>query len=499
MKSTTSPIRFNNTALRDGHQSLAATRMTTAQMLPVAPLLDRAGFAGLETWGGATIDSCLRFLGENPFDRLRALKQAAPNTPQLMLLRGQNIVQYTAFPDDVVEAFIRCTSDVGCDIFRIFDALNDPENLRTAVRCVLASGRHARGEICYTQSPVHTLEKFIAFGRELAEMGCHSLAIKDMSGVLPPVVAAKLVLGLKKATGLGVTVHSHDTAGLAAATYLAAIDAGADAVETSIAPFANGTAQPDTARMLALLTDHPRRPDHFDPELLTEIREYFEGVYAELSEFTSPANERTDADILVYQVPGGMLSNFRNQLKELNMLDRVGEVMKEIHYVREALGWIPLVTPTSQIVGMQAMMNVKFGRWKNFAPAAMDIALGKFGRNPGPVNPEVLKLASQLSKQEPVTSNSSSLLPSGMPSLRKKVAEAGLPVTDECCVLFAMFPQQTTAWFRGERPAPQAVPVKPPSSQPAPTKPPVASVRSVRHMTITVGGITRDATVETLS
>jgi oxaloacetate decarboxylase alpha subunit/pyruvate carboxylase subunit B len=283
---------------------------------------------------------------------------------------------------------------------------------------------------------------------------------------------------------------------LAAATYLAAIDAGAEAVETSIAPFANGTAQPDTARMLALLTNHPRRPDHFDPELLTEIRKYLECVYAELSEFTSPANERTDADILVYQVPGGMLSNFRNQLKELNMTDRIGDVMKEIHYVREALGWIPLVTPTSQIVGMQAMMNVKLGRWKNFAPAAMDIALGKFGRNPGPVAPDVLKLATQLSKQEPVTGNTSSLLPPGMPALREKVAEAGLPVTDEACVLFAMFPQQTTAWFRGERPTQQAVPAKP---KPNPPAPPASAFRSVRHMTVTVGGITREATVETLS
>jgi len=251
--------------------------------------------------------------------------------------------------------------------------------------------------------------------------------------------------------------------------------------------------------MLALLAGHPRRPDHFNPELLMEIREYLEGVYAELSEFTSPANERTDADILVYQVPGGMLSNFRNQLKELNMSERISDVMKEIHYVREALGWIPLVTPTSQIVGMQAMMNVKFGRWKNFAPAAMDIALGKFGHNPGPVDPEVLKLASKLSKQEPVTDNTSSLLPPGMPSLREKVAEAGLPVTDESCVLFAMFPQQTTAWFRGERPAPQAMPAKLRSSQTASTNPTAPSVRNVRHMTVTVGGITRDATVETLS
>jgi oxaloacetate decarboxylase alpha subunit/pyruvate carboxylase subunit B len=488
------PIRFNNTVLRDGHQSLAATRMSTAQMLPIAPLLDKAGFAGLETWGGATIDSCLRFLGENPFDRLRALKQAAPQTPHLMLLRGQNIVQYTAFPNDVVEAFVRCTSDAGCDIFRIFDALNDPENLQTAIRSVIESGRHARGEICYTQSPVHTVESFIEFGIKLADMGCHSLAIKDMSGILPPAVAAQLVKGLRKKTGLGVTVHSHDTAGLAAATYLAAIDAGADAVETSIAPFANGTAQPDTARMLALLAGNPRCPDHFDGELLMEIRQYLEKIYLELAEFTTPANERTDADILVYQVPGGMLSNFRNQLKELNMSDRVGDVMKEIHYVREALGWIPLVTPTSQIVGMQAMMNVKFGRWKNFAPAAMDIALGKFGRTPGPIHPEVLKLACELSKQEPVTTNASKVLPPGMPELRRKVAAAGLPETDEACVLYAMFPQQTSAWFKGESVIPAPAAPKPAPQAP----PPAAAPASVRRMVVTVGGITRNAIVETL-
>ena len=490
----TDPIRFNNTALRDGHQSLAATRMTTAQMLPVAPLLDQAGFAGLETWGGATIDSCLRFLGENPFDRLRALKQAAPRTPQLMLLRGQNIVQYTAFPDDVVEAFIRCTSDAGCDVFRIFDALNDADNLRTAVRCVIDSGRHARGEICYTISPAHTLEKFLAFGRELAEMGCHSLAIKDMSGILAPVVAAKLVRGLTEATGLPVTIHSHDTAGLAAATYMAAIDAGAYAVETSIAPFANGTGQPDTARMLALLEDHPRRPDHFDPELLMEIRSHLETVYEELHDFTSPANERTDADILAFQVPGGMLSNFRTQLKDLNMADRVGDVMREIPVVRAALGWIPLVTPTSQIVGTQAMLNVKFGRWKNFAPAAMDIALGKYGRTPATVDPDVLALAVKNSGQQPVSGNAGAALPPGMPALREKVAAEGLPATDENCVLYAMFPQQTLAWHRGEKPA---APAKPAAAKPAAAPAPEAP--RTRRMRVSVGGITRDAVVEHLS
>ncbi len=482
---TPTPISFNNTVLRDGHQSLAATRMTTAQMLKVAPLLDQAGFSGLETWGGATIDACLRFLGENPFDRLRALKQAAPKTPQLMLLRGRNIVQYSAFPDDVVETFVRCAAEAGCDVFRIFDALNDPENLRCAVSAVRAAGRHARGEICYTISPVHTLEKFLGLGRELAEMGCHSLAIKDMSGVLAPVMAARLVSGLKKATGLPVTVHSHDTAGLAGAAYMAAIDAGADAVETSIAPFANGTAQPDTVRMLAMLEGHARRPGHFDAGLLYEIRLLLEETFGELGAFTEPANDRTDPDILAFQIPGGMLSNFRVQLKELNMSDRISDVMKEIPVVREALGWIPLVTPTSQIVGTQAMLNVKFGRWKNIAPAAMDIALGKYGRTPGPVSAELLAKA-------PADRADSVPLPPGMPALREKVAEAGLPVTDEACVLYAMFPQQTAAWFRGERPTPPKVPESKPKEA-------AAAPRSTRRMWISVGGVSREALVESLS
>jgi pyruvate carboxylase subunit B len=330
-------ILFNNTVLRDGHQSMAATRMTTAQMLPAAPILDGMGFNGLETWGGATIDSSLRFLNENPFDRLRALKCAAPKTPQLMLLRGQNIVQYTSFPDDVVEAFVRCMCQNGMDIIRIFDALNDVRNLQTAIRAVRKYQKHARGELCYTISPVHTVENFVKMGVELEKMGCDSLGIKDMSGILQPRIAFDLVRELKHKIGIPITLHTHDTAGLGAASYLAAIDAGVDCVEVSIAPFANGTSQPDTQRMLALLEGHPRCPK-FDTEKLAQLRTYFEGVYKELSKFTSTANERVDSDILIYQVPGGMLSNFRTQLKEQGMSDRFDEVVREIPVVREAMG-----------------------------------------------------------------------------------------------------------------------------------------------------------------
>jgi pyruvate carboxylase subunit B len=390
------PVLFNNTVLRDGHQSMAATRMSTAQMLEPAPILDEMGFAGLETWGGATIDSCLRFLNENPFDRLRTLKKVAPRTPQLMLLRGQNIVQYTSFPDDVVETFVRLTCENGQDILRIFDALNDLRNLQTSIKATKKYGKHARGELCYTISPVHTVENFVKMGVELEKMGCDSIGIKDMSGILQPQIAYRLVKELKGKVGIPITLHTHDTAGLGAASYLAAIDAGVDCVEVSIVPFANGTSQPDTQRMLALLEGHPRCPK-FDKEKLAKLRNCFEGVYKQLEKFTSPANERVDSDILIYQVPGGMLSNFRTQLKEQGMSEKFDQVVKEIPVVREALGWIPLVTPTSQIVGTQAMMNVKFGRWKMICQPAQDIALGKYGRTPGPIDANVLAQVEKLS------------------------------------------------------------------------------------------------------
>ncbi len=406
------PVLFNNTVLRDGHQSMAATRMSTAQMLEPAPILDEMGFAGLETWGGATIDSCLRFLNENPFDRLRTLKKVAPRTPQLMLLRGQNIVQYTSFPDDVVETFVRLTCENGQDILRIFDALNDLRNLQTSIKATKKYGKHARGELCYTISPVHTVENFVKMGVELEKMGCDSIGIKDMSGILQPQIAYRLVKELKGKVGIPITLHTHDTAGLGAASYLAAIDAGVDCVEVSIVPFANGTSQPDTQRMLALLEGHPRCPK-FDKEKLAKLRNCFEGVYKQLEKFTSPANERVDSDILIYQVPGGMLSNFRTQLKEQGMSEKFDQVVKEIPVVREALGWIPLVTPTSQIVGTQAMMNVKFGRWKMICQPAQDIALGKYGRTPGPIDANVLAQVEKLSGKKTVTERPADLLPPG--------------------------------------------------------------------------------------
>jgi oxaloacetate decarboxylase alpha subunit/pyruvate carboxylase subunit B len=412
-----------------------------------------------------------------------------------MLLRGQNIVQYTSFPDDVVESFVRCMCQNGMDVIRIFDALNDVRNLRTAVKAVKKAGKHARGELCYTISPVHTVESFVKLGVELEKMGADSLGIKDMSGILQPQIAWRFVKELKRHTGIPVTLHTHDTAGLGAASYLAAIEAGVDCVEVSISPFANGTSQPDTQRMLALLEEHPRCP-HFDTKKLAELRTYFEGVYKELSKFTSPANERVDSDILIYQVPGGMLSNFRTQLKEQGMTERFDEVVREIPVVREALGWIPLVTPTSQIVGTQAMMNVKFGRWKMICQPAQDIALGRYGATPGPIDAGVLAQVEKQSGKKATTERPADLLEPGMENYRRQCVAKGLPDNDEIVVLFAMFPQQIEDLLKPKAAAPPAVPSV--SNLPAPAAAPPANGRGARTLYVTLGGKRHEVFVETL-
>jgi pyruvate carboxylase subunit B len=492
-------VIFNNTVLRDGHQSLAATRMTTDQMLPAAPILDGLGFGALETWGGATIDSCLRYLKENPFTRLSRLKAAAPRTPQMMLLRGQNLVQYTSFPDDVVEAFVRCTAAHGLDQFRIFDALNDSRNLQTPVRAVKAAGRHAQGAICYTTSPVHTPQRLAAFADELVELGVDSICIKDMAGLIAPRVAYDLVKAIKARHSLPLVLHSHDTAGLAGTSYYAAIEAGVDAVETSIAPFANGTGQPDTVRMMALLTGHARTPK-YDTELLAVLRTHFEQVAKELAAYMSPVNDRVDSDALSYQVPGGMLSNFRNQLKEMKMEARFAEVMAEVPVVRAALGWIPLVTPTSQIVGTQAMFNVKFGRWANLAQNTIDVALGRYGRTPGPVDSELRALAAKKSGQAPVTVRPADLLTPRLPAIRAELAAKSLPVTDDVAVLYAMFPRETEALLKPSpaAAAAPAVPAPAPVVRVAPAPAPAPSVRAngLNRFRLTVNGLKHDVTVE---
>ncbi|EIQ02029.1 pyruvate/oxaloacetate carboxyltransferase [Opitutaceae bacterium TAV1] len=504
---TTNPVTFNNTVLRDGHQSLAATRMTTAQMLPALADLDALGFGALETWGGATIDSGLRFLDEFPFDRLDAIKRGTPKTPHMMLLRGQNIVQYENFPDDVVEAFVKMSAKHGMDIFRIFDALNDPRNIATAVRAVIAAGKHAQGVICYTTSPVHNVAGFIKLGLELEKMGCHSICLKDMAGLVPPADAAAIIGGLKAQVKIPVVLHTHETAGLGIPTYLAAINAGVDAVDCSITPFANGTAQPDTLLMMAVLEGNPRRPT-YDKERLGRLRAHFTKVYAELEKFTGRKNEVIDTDTLTYQVPGGMLSNFRTQLKDLKMEDRFDEVFAEIPVVRKALGWIPLVTPTSQIVGTQAVLNVKFGRWKNFAPAAMDIALGYYGRPPAPVDPEVQALAAKNTGKPVITCRPADLLKPRMNDLKARLRELGLPDNDEHAVIHAMFPMQLKEHYdRKKKPQPAAAAPAPAASPAvattvAPVPPaaprPAAKPAGAAHYALTINNRRTEVIVEEL-
>ncbi len=483
------PATFNCTVLRDGHQSLAATRMATEQMIEIAEILDTMGFSALETWGGATIDAGLRFLGELPFERLDTLKKAAPKTPHMMLLRGQNMVGYTNYADDVVEAFVKCSVKHGMNIFRIFDCLNDPRNMQTSIRAAKAAGGIAHGTICYTTSPVHNVESFVKLGKEIAEMGADGIVLKDMAGLIPPYETAQIVSAIKAAVDIPVWIHTHDTAGLGASTYIAGIDAGADAVDVSISPFANGTGQPDCLRMLALLKGNPRSPE-YDKEKLLKVQALLQPIYESLGKFTSHKNEVVDSDTLRYQVPGGMLSNFRNQLKEQGMSDRFEEVFAEIPVVRKALGWIPLVTPTSQIVGVQAMMNVKFGRWKNISPQAADIALGYYGRTPAPVDPEVQKLCAERMHKDPITCRPADLIKPGMDDLRKKLEEKGLPATDENCVIYAMFPQQLEDYYNPDKPKP--VPPTVQSSNPAPaTTAPVPASAPANNIpvSLTTGGV----------
>jgi oxaloacetate decarboxylase alpha subunit/pyruvate carboxylase subunit B len=322
-------------------------------------------------------------------------------------------------------------------------------------------------------------------------MGCDSIGIKDMSGILQPQIAHRLVKELKSKVGIPITLHTHDTAGLGASTYLAAIDAGVDCIEVSIVPFANGTSQPDTQRMLALLEGHPRCPK-FDTAKLAALRDYFEGVYEALSQFTSPKNERVDSDILIYQVPGGMLSNFRNQLKEQGMTGKFDQVVREIPVVREALGWIPLVTPTSQIVGTQAMMNIKFGRWKMICQPAQDIALGKYGKTPGPIDPNILSQVEKQTGKKAVTVRPADLLDPGMEKTRKECAAKGLPTTDEIVVLYAMFPQQVEELLK---PKAVAAPAAAPAARSATAS---RDSGAGKRLFITVNGTRHDVLVETL-
>jgi oxaloacetate decarboxylase alpha subunit len=429
------PVKITDTTFRDAHQSLIATRLRTEDMLRIAPLMDKVGFHSMEVWGGATFDAAMRFLNEDPWERLRLLKQNLPNTPLQMLLRGQNVVGYRHYPDDVVEKFIVLARANGIDIFRIFDALNDTRNMAWAMKVAKREGAHVQAAICYTISPVHTLEKYVELAKELVDLGADSICIKDMAGLLSPYAAYELVSRLKEAVPVPIQVHTHYTSGMGTATLLKAIEAGADVVDTAISTMALGPSQPPCETLVAMLKGTPRDPG-LDLELLSKIAEYFGGIRAKYQAYEAPIT--VDINVLTYQIPGGMLSNLVAQLKEQKALHLLPKVLEEVPRVREELGYPPLVTPTSQIVGTQAVLNVLLGeRYKVIPREVKDYVKGLYGRPPGPIDPKVKKLA--IGDEEPIDCRPADLL---MPALEKARQEIGeLARSEEDVVSYALYPQ----------------------------------------------------------
>ncbi|MFT7108891.1 MAG: oxaloacetate decarboxylase alpha subunit [Psychrobacter glaciei] len=384
----TKKLGITDVVLRDAHQSLFATRMRIDDMLPIAEKLDQVGYWSLESWGGATFDSCIRFLGEDPWDRIRAFKQAMPNTPQQMLLRGQNLLGYRHYADDVVEKFVERAATNGVDVFRIFDAMNDPRNLETAIKAVKKQGKHAQGTLSYTTSPVHNMDAWLGLAKQIEDLGVDSIAIKDMAGIINPYEVFELVSRLKKETDLEVQLHCHATAGMSDMAILKAIEAGVDRVDTAISSMSGTYGHSATETVVAAMKG-TERDTGLDLTLLEEISAYFREVRKKYSKYEG-ALRGTDSRILVAQVPGGMLTNMENQLREQGASDKFDEVLLEIPRVRADLGHIPLVTPTSQIVGTQAVLNVLTGeRYKSISKETQGILKGEYGAAPAPMNAEL--------------------------------------------------------------------------------------------------------------
>ncbi|MEZ7912702.1 MAG: sodium-extruding oxaloacetate decarboxylase subunit alpha [Propionivibrio sp.] len=442
-------IRISENVLRDAHQSLHATRMVTADMLPIAEKLDKAGFWSLESWGGATFDSCIRFLNEDPWERMRQLKKAMPNTPHQMLLRGQSILGYRHYADDVVEKCVERMAVNGVDVFRVFDALNDPRNFLVPLKAVKKAGKHAQAAISYTISPVHTIESYVKLAKELAEMGADSLCIKDMASLLSPYVAYDLIKAIKKVTDLPIHVHSHATTGMSVATLVKAAEAGAEIIDTSISSMSMGPGHSPTEAMVEIFKG-TEFDTGLDMHLLLDISAYFRDVvrpkYAQFeSSFVG-----ADARILDAQIPGGMLSNLESQLRQQNAFDKLDEVLKENARVCKDFGYPPLVTPTSQIVGTQAVLNVLMGRYKNLTAESMNLLVGNYGKTPAAADPELVKQALKgLNMDKPVTERPADTIPNELPKIEAELKEKlGVSSVDIDDVLtYAMFPQVALKFF----------------------------------------------------
>jgi pyruvate carboxylase subunit B len=445
-------LNITDTTLRDAHQSLIATRLKTEDMLPLARAIDEVGFFSVEAWGGATFDSCIRFLNDDPWERLRVLKAELKRTPIQMLLRGQNLVGYRHYPDDVVEKFVEASAENGIDIFRVFDALNDIRNMQKAMEEVKNVGAHLQGAISYTTSPVHSVATFIDMAEDLYALGCDSICIKDMAGLIMPHDARDLIAGIKKTADVKVCLHSHCTSGVAPLSYQAAIDAGVDILDTAMSPFALGTSQPPTESVVASVAGTPRDtgidllPLRKVRNICREMREKYEPLFNAIS-------DRVDSDVLIYQLPGGMISNLVSQLKEQDALDRLEEVFREIPRVREDLGYPPLVTPTSQIVGTQAVFNVLMDgeRYRNVTKEVKDYVRGLYGRSPAPIGPEIRKVI--IGDEEPVTVRPADLLEPIYEQMMKEATEQGLVTRNEDVLTYILYPSVAPSFLRGERQA----------------------------------------------
>lgn len=436
-------IHITDVVLRDGNQSLIATRMRIDDMLPVCAALDKAGYWSLEVWGGATFDSCVRFLKEDPWERLRTLRKALPNTRLQMLLRGQNLLGYRHYPDDVVEAFVQKSAENGIDVFRIFDALNDVRNLKTAIAATVKAGKHAQGTLCYTASPVHTIKGFVKQAKQMVKMGCHSIAIKDMAGLLTPEVTFELVSALRKEIDLPLFLHSHYTSGMASMCQLKAVEAGIDHLDTAISAFAGGTSHPPTETMKAVL-EAAGYSTGLDSALLEKVAAHFREVRHKYHQFESEYNG-VDTQVLLSQVPGGMMSNLANQLKEQGALDRIQEVFAEIPRVRKDLGYPPLVTPSSQIVGTQAVLNVLAGkRYETITNEVKRYLQGLYGAAPAEVDAGLRKRA--IGNEEVVECRPADLLSPELDALRAKIGDEAK--SEEDVLTYAMFPDVGMAFLQ---------------------------------------------------
>ncbi len=439
-----SKLYITDTILRDAHQSQAATRMRIEDMLPACEILDKVGYWSLECWGGATFDSCMRFLNEDPWERLRALKKAMPNTKLQMLFRGQNILGYKHYADDVVQAFCKKSIENGIDVVRVFDALNDPRNLEAAIKFVKEYGGMCEAAISYTTSPVHNEDYFVKLAMELEKMGADTICIKDMANLLLPYDAYSLVKKLKENVGVPIHLHTHNTAGTGDMTNLMAVQAGVDIVDCALSPLANGTSNPSTEAMVATLKG-TERDTGLDLGLLAKAAEHFIGIAKKLKEQGSldPKVLNVDPNALLYQVPGGMLSNLISQLKQQNAEDKYYEVLAEVPRVRADFGYPPLVTPTSQIVGTQAVLNVLMGRYKMISKESKALLRGEYGKLPGEVNEEVRKLA--IGEDEVITCRPADLI---APELEKYREETkGMAKNEEDVLSYALFPQVASKFF----------------------------------------------------